>query len=115
MTNSSAPLLLDIVNHVVLPPKLPHQTDANPDLVEAALASRLRDAAASLKELTTGKLSEEWQRVYAILQSATTLNAAHRLDSTSLLPAFQSLQPGFLLILHIPEQNAGLLIHRQDE
>ena len=115
MSRSSALLLLDIVNHVLLPPKLPDETDAQPELVEAALSSRLSDAAAALQKLTTEKLADEWQRVYSILQTATTLNAAHRLDSTSLIPAFESLQPGFLLILHIPEQNAGLLIHRQDE
>jgi hypothetical protein len=50
-----------------------------------------------------------------LLESSMTLNRGGRLNQTTLLDAFQDLEINGVLVLHVAEQNAGLLIRRSTE
>lgn len=112
-TLGSVPLLLNaLVNHIGLPPRLPGKQEEGIDEIEDALTVRLLNACRALRDLTEGELSQQWDRTRKILQICKVVNAGGKLDKASLLSEFQALERKDLLILHVTEQNAGLLIRR---
>lgn len=112
-TVGSVPLLLNaLVNHIGLPPRLPGKQEEGIDEIEEALTVRLLNACRALSGLTEGELSQQWDRTRKILQICKVVNAGGKLDKASLLSEFQALERKDLLILHVTEQNAGLLIRR---
>ena len=94
--------LESIFNHVVLPPKLPGQQDSDIDDVNHAVLARLIRACDTLAQLPGHSL-----------RLCHRLNQG-RLEKASLQQAFDSLGPDELLILHVVEQNAAVLIRRQE-
>jgi hypothetical protein len=110
MNNS---LLESLVNHVALPPRLPGKLENNTEQIEHALTGCVLDATRTLRDLANGKLSQEWEYTRNILQICKTVNAGGKLNKTSLLTEFRKLGHKGLLILHIAEQNAGLLVRRE--
>jgi hypothetical protein len=50
-----------------------------------------------------------------LLESSMTLNRGGRLNQTTLLTAFRDLEINGILVLHVAEQNAGLLIRHSPE
>lgn len=113
---SSFPCLLEsVVNHVALPPRLPGKADRNVDQIQHALTSRLLDASRILRDQTDGEFSHQWESIRGILNTCRTANADGKLNRTSLSIQFGGLERKDLLILHIAEQNAGLLIRRKYE
>lgn len=113
---ASASLLLEsLVNHIALPPRLQGKRDDQIDQIELALANRLLDGSRTLRDLTSGNLSHEWDCIRQILQTCNVVNAGGTLDKSSLLTEFERLEPKDILILHVAEQNAGLLIWRHRE
>jgi hypothetical protein len=118
MSDSSAyhPCLLDsLVNHVALPPQLPGKADSNIDQIQHALTNRLLDASRTLRDQAKGESSSQWERIRNILQVCRTANAGGKLNKASLLAEFARLERKDFLILHVAEQNAGLLIRRNYE
>ena len=111
MTNM-ATLLENIINHVALPPKLPSKAEGNIDTVNKELLSRLLLATRTVSHATTTDLLPLWESTRRVLLTCKELNAGGRLKKASLLTAFSGLQSNDLLILHVKEQNSGLLIHR---
>jgi hypothetical protein len=114
-STSSAVLLESLINHVSLPPQLPGKPEMTTDQIGHALTTRLLNASRMLSALTTGKLSQQWDRVRYILQICKSVNAGGKLNKSLLSTEFQKLERGGLLVLHVVEQNAGLLIRRQNE
>ena len=108
-----ATLLQTIVNHVALPPKLPHKADESFETVHQELLSRLLCAVRIVSDATTTDLLSIWDSTRRVLQTCKELNAGGKLNKSSLLTAFNGLKPDDLLILHVTEQNSGLLIHRK--
>jgi hypothetical protein len=118
MNNPSAnkPFLLEsLVNHISLPPRLPDKRENWTDQIESALTERVLDASRTLRDLTNGELSYQWDCIRNILQTCKFVNAGGKLNKTSLLTEFRRLGRKDLLILHVVEQNAGLLIRRHQE
>ena len=113
--SSNRPLLECLVNHVALPSRLPGKADSNVDQIQHALTSRLQDASRTLRNQMNGESSRQWECVRNILQICTTVNTGGKLNKISLLSQFGRLEHKDLLILHIAEQNAGLLIRRDFE
>lgn len=112
-TLGSVPLLLNaLVNHISLPPRLPGKQEEGIDEIEDALTVRLLNACRALRDLTEGELSQQWDRTRKIIQICKVVNAGGKLDKASLLSEFRALERKDLLILHVTEQNAGLLIRR---
>ncbi|TGO19500.1 hypothetical protein BTUL_0004g01400 [Botrytis tulipae] len=110
-TNS---VMESLVNHIVLPPRLPGRDDRNEGL-ESAIIDHFITASRSMRGITRDKLSENWDWIRRSLETAKLLNNRGRLSRDTLLSEFQSLQKNVYLILNIAEQNAALLIYRSEE
>lgn len=110
-------VLESVFNHLALPPKLPGARDSNIERVERCIVDRLFDAAVTLKDLLKGEYDETWDRVLDSLQICRDLNQRGTLERTSLFNAFKELHQydGANLIIHVAEQNAGLIIREDDE
>jgi hypothetical protein len=104
-----------LVNHIALPPKLPAKQNHNINQIEEALVNRLLDASCTLRDLTEGDVSHRWERVRKVLQICKVVNVGSKLNKTSLLTELRCLEHNDVLILHITEQNAGLLLRRHHE
>ena len=107
--------LESLVNHIALPPRLPGKRENNIDHIERELIDRLLSATRILRHLTDGEISSKWEGVRHVLQNCKTANAGGKLNKTSLLAHLRSLERNECLILHVAEQNAGLLIQRRHE
>jgi hypothetical protein len=103
-------MLESVFNHIALPPLLPSKQETNLDKIELALAQKLLDASRTLRDSTNERFGSEWDSVRRSLESCILLNTGGRLNQTSLLAAFRELDVNGLLILHVAEQNAGILI-----
>lgn len=104
-----------LFNHVALPPQLPGKQDDRIDQVERALTDRLQDASRTLRDLTNDDIRNQFDFVCHTLHVCKTVNAGGKLDTTSLAAEFRNLRRNDLLILHIAEQNTGLLIRRHQQ
>ncbi|KAI9772801.1 MAG: hypothetical protein M1839_002302 [Geoglossum umbratile] len=108
----SAASLESVFNHLVLPAKLPGKRDREIEQIERHLTTRLLNATNILRGLSSDESAEAWDYIRRSLEVCNTVNEDGRLNKTPLLDAFQGLQHKHSLILHITEQNAGLLIRR---
>jgi hypothetical protein len=103
--------LKSIINHLVLPPRLPGTREEFLPLIDDGLARRLRDASRVLREHTRDGASQHWETLCSIIQTCRKLNDGGKLDNSTLLTEFSRLEKKSLLILQVTEQNAGLLIY----
>ncbi|RAL63868.1 hypothetical protein DID88_003511 [Monilinia fructigena] len=110
MATSTNELLEVLINHVVLPPRLPGKEDRY-DQLESALLDHFITASKTMRGLTIDGISKNWGWICRSLKVAKFLNAQGRLSKNSLLHAFHNLQQNVYLILNVVEQNAALLIH----
>ena len=116
--SSSLPTdILELVyNHIVLPRKLPGKDDGRlMPLIQEKLVSRLIDATGIMNERTHLKYSYELERTRRVLQSCKAINAGGTVYKSTLVKELRSLDTDFCLIVHVVEQNAGLLIRRHRE
>ena len=106
--------LLDLViNHIALPPTLPGRADLTINAIDRDIVARLIASCRTARDATTDHdLIRLWDDTRYTLQTCKQLNDAGRLREDSLKEEFGRLKPGGLLILHVREQNAGLIIHR---
>ena len=116
-TASSPSLLETLVNHVALPPRLPGKLEQKIDQFEHALIDGVLDASRTLRDLTakdvkTNDLSQSWETVRHILQTCKNINAGGKLNKASLGAEFRNLDEKNVLILHVTQQNAGLIIRK---
>lgn len=111
-----SPSTLELIfNHVALPPRLPGRHDHRIEEIECALTVRLLNASRELRDLMYSDFGDQWDSIRRSLQICKTVNAGGRLNKVSLVTEFQRLERKDLLILHVTEQNAGLLIRRHQE
>lgn len=106
-------LLESLFNHVALPPRLPGKEDGKIDLIGTALTERLLIASQTLRDVSRNEYYEEWDCVRRSLLICKSLNAGGQLRQSTLLKEFRELAPNDVLILHVTEQNASLLVRRQ--
>ncbi|CAJ2499839.1 Uu.00g026920.m01.CDS01 [Anthostomella pinea] len=106
-------LLQAVFNHVVLPPQVPGCSDADPEGVSRDVALRLLHACNTINALSNPHWSEAFQSLQALLADCLSLNTG-RLERSTLLEHYRQLQPGQMLVLHVVEQNAALLIRREE-
>lgn len=112
-TKLSRSLLEAIIAHVLLPPKLPGRQDSVLHQIEKALATYAVQASSTLRDLLLRDNSHtHWDSIRSLLQTCLTVNSGRSLDHTRLVEAFGTLRTGHPLILHVVEQNAGLLIRK---
>ncbi|KAH0566486.1 hypothetical protein GP486_000104 [Trichoglossum hirsutum] len=104
-------LLESIFNHLVLPPKLPGQQDEDKASIENSILSRLMHACDTLGNLSGHEFMQTWVTLHNSLSICSSANQG-RLEKSSMLHNFRNFQQNDLLILHVVEQNAALLIRR---
>ncbi|KIW32045.1 uncharacterized protein PV07_03620 [Cladophialophora immunda] len=110
MATSSARLLRAVVNHVLLPPDLPDKIDNNLAEINRDLLLRVQKACIELGIATKGEYRQELRLLQSSLDHCFRIHASTYLDKLQLQRAFCRLRVGEILIVHINEQNAGLLI-----
>ncbi|QSZ28812.1 hypothetical protein DSL72_003317 [Monilinia vaccinii-corymbosi] len=111
MATSTNALLESLINHIVLPPRLPGTEDKN-ELLGVELMGRFIAAAKVMRDIKGNDLSKNWDWIRRSLEIAKFLNAQGSLTKASLLSEFRDLQPNVILMLYVLEQNAALLISR---
>ncbi|KAK7613359.1 hypothetical protein JOL62DRAFT_596589 [Phyllosticta paracitricarpa] len=110
--NSNSDVLERLVRHVVLPEKLPErQEESNPEIA-TALTESLLQASRVFKDRAPHEDFRLWDDLRRVIVTAKEVNCNGQLSKVSLIQAFHELEPGGVIILHVREQNAGLLISR---
>lgn len=99
-------------NHLVLPASVPHKRDFNLPRLEAAITDRLLRACHLLRESAAGDSYFEWDKLRRVLLTAKAVNLDGRIEKLTLIQEFRRLEHDGFLILHVAEQNAGLLVRR---
>lgn len=114
--SASLPSTLELLfNHVALPPRLPGKHDHKIEDIEYAMTVRLLNASRELRDLMYKEFGDQWDTICRSLQICKTVNAGGKLNKASLVVEFRRLEPKDLLILHVTEQNAGLIVRRHHE
>lgn len=111
MDTNKARLLEEVFNHFVLPPKLPGKPFEDPVALLHELGRRLQKACVTLRPLGPARIQNT---LISSLDIIIKLNQDF-LSGESLLEAFHLLAESDndnWLALHIIEQNAALLIHK---
>jgi hypothetical protein len=103
-----------VFNHLVLPPKLPGEQDKNLEAISRDILKRFIQASETAQSLAPQPVAQQFQSLQTSLRSCLSLNRGH-LEKTALRQHFIQLQPNRMLILHINEQNAALLIRREEQ
>ena len=101
-----------VYHHLILPPKLPGQAESELYNIEKDLIRRLIKAISFIKRSLNDDTGNDYTTLQRCLHISQFLNEDGRLNKSSLLEALQKLGLGSSLILHIREQNAGLLVQR---
>jgi hypothetical protein len=104
--------LANVFNHLVLPPRLPGEQDADIEHISNDVLDRLIRATVTLGKLAGQEQASVWHAVRKSLHRCHTLHARGRLEKQSLISEFRHLEHDQPLILHIIEQNAALIIRR---
>ncbi|OHE94857.1 hypothetical protein CORC01_09875 [Colletotrichum orchidophilum] len=108
-----------LFHHLAMPARLPQQRDPEKQiqLIESDLVQRMAAAAKVMSELP-GNIDEcrdIWISIRKTLLACQHLHAAGRIDKASLLRELRGLGPAGCIVLHIENQNAGLIIRRAQD
>ena len=102
-----------VYNHVVLPPRLPSRQDIHLRDTEHDLMKRLVRSCRILRDKFEGEHYALWDTIRRSLETASRVNANQKIDKASLVSALAESRPKETLILHVGQQNAGILITKQ--
>lgn len=113
-----------IVNHVILPPKLPHEAE-NPQASRAAEQHLLRLLSSKIESYcrqcqrgthgTTSASSKAWGVLKTTLLRCATVTSAPNLSAELITSLFAKLVPEDVLLVPIKAQNAMLILRRTKE
>lgn len=98
-----------VLNHLVLPPKLPGQLDEDEEAISCNILLRLIRSCETMNSLKSQKFSEAWFVLRQALNGLLKGSVSH-LEKTSLLDRLGGLKPNGLLLLPLLKQDAALLI-----
>ncbi|KAK3347284.1 hypothetical protein B0T25DRAFT_614272 [Lasiosphaeria hispida] len=106
-------LLHSVYNHLVLPPKLPGHEDSAIQALSQNVLTRLTDACKRLVPLTPQPLSDAFRSLQSSLVASQEINSGF-INKISTLQHFRHLDrvPNRVLIFHVVEQNAALLLYQ---
>ncbi|KAF3060564.1 hypothetical protein CFAM422_011134 [Trichoderma lentiforme] len=107
-------LLKSIIDHAVLPPKLPGEREDNYQEISDEILKRLVRACEAAKSLASPPFADAFQSLSESLQAAMNLNRG-QLERETLIKHFSQLQPNTVLICYVVEQNAAVLIRREND
>ncbi|KAI0854775.1 hypothetical protein F4860DRAFT_84991 [Xylaria cubensis] len=108
-------LLGSVFDHLVLPPDIPGAQDTDLETISHNVLARMIHATDTAMSLTDyAPWREAYQNLQDSLQACSELNRGS-LERTGLFERLQKLELGKILILYLNEQNAGLLIRRDND
>lgn len=105
--------LVDVFNHLVLPPQIPGRQDEDIDSTSENILSRLLQAAQQLGSLCNGRERLALKNLRQTLYQTRYLHSRGRLEKDALEEELRNLELDVPILLHIAEQNAGLIICRR--
>lgn len=106
-------LIKAIFNHIVLPPKLPGRHDAQSAAIEKDLVKRMVRGVDFLIARSDGSIKDALLDTKLSLGFCQDINHGGSVNKKALIESFYHLCPGISIIVHVTEQNAGLLIYQE--
>ena len=103
-------VLMEVFNHLVLPPQLPGKQDTNIESTGGAIIIRLIHATSTLSRLASHGQTPPWYAIRQYLRRCQCLHINGRLEKRTLISTFCNFNEEQPLLLHIAEQNAALII-----
>jgi hypothetical protein len=100
------------LDHAILLPKVPGNKEENYEEISEDLLKRLLRACSLAEDLASQPHSEALRALSESLQICRVLNRG-RLEKETMLQHFAQIKPQNVLILHVVEQNAAILIRRE--
>lgn len=111
-------LLAALLTHLTLPPRLPPGKDIDDSILAPALTDLALHGLTNLKKLAGEEFSFKYDVICASLKASRSLQTAEGFNKSTLLHQFGVLQnetSDAFLLLHVPAQNAGLLLWKSAE
>ncbi|KAL7927254.1 hypothetical protein ACQKWADRAFT_327147 [Trichoderma austrokoningii] len=107
-------LLRSVLDHAILPPNIPGKREREESYEEISnhLLTRLLRACKQAEGLADQPFSEAIHSLIESLQACHELNQG-RLDRETMLRYFSQIKPHDVLVLHVIEQNAAILIRHE--
>ncbi|KAI5867544.1 hypothetical protein GGS23DRAFT_548787 [Durotheca rogersii] len=106
-------LLEDVFNHLVLPPRVPGEQDSDLENISYEILTRFLTAT---DDAATKLIKTPWAEAFRALRTSLlaclNLNSGG-LESSIMMAYFKKIQPNDMLILHVVQQNAAVLIRRE--
>ncbi|KAL6701246.1 hypothetical protein J3F84DRAFT_391848 [Trichoderma pleuroticola] len=105
--------LKPLIDHAVLPPKLPGKREEDYEALSHQLLKRFLHACETVESLASPPFADAFRSLSESLRACMNLNRGC-LDRETLLKYFSQLQPNTVLICHVVEQNAAVLIRLEN-
>lgn len=107
-------LLRSVLDHAILPPNVPGKREREETYEEISdnLLTRLLRACKQAEPQADQPFSEAIRSLIESLQACHELNQG-RLDKETMLRYFAQIKPRDVLVLHVIEQNAAILIRHE--
>lgn len=103
-----------IYNHMVLPPRLPSRLDSKLRDTEHGLMARLVSSCRVVRDNSDDSFYARWDTIRRSLETARRVNCNEKINKAALVSALSEPRPHETLILHVSQQNAGVLITKQN-
>lgn len=100
-------------NHIVLPVNVPGAEDGDIVRVERALLDRMHHAIGEFLPFVPQAHQESITAVKTAMWTCRTLHVEGTIDKNALLIELPGVLNGTMLILHVKQQNAAVLIYAQ--
>ncbi|KAE8553420.1 hypothetical protein EYB25_004802 [Talaromyces marneffei] len=102
-------------NHIAFPPKLPGTRDAKVEVVEKDILTRLRTAVHITKAYSSDNdATSVWEGLEESLEICQFVNENSFINREAMESTLLSIKPHHTLILHVTQQNAGLIIRSSE-
>lgn len=98
-----------VFNHLVLPPRVPGEPDANEAQVSSDVLARMTNSCFTASTRAQPAWSVAFGTLRASLDASDVLHRSDGLSRAALLAHFRKLETGRMLMLHLEPQNAALL------
>jgi len=113
--DTNTTILTLIYHHIVLPRRLPQGQDWDHEALSSNILQLLLEAANTMSTLIAADHKERWERVVEALVNHDKIHHHNLIVEEFLEEALMNLKRDNMLILHIMEQNAGVLIIRNQK
>ncbi|KAI9850515.1 MAG: hypothetical protein M1838_005579 [Thelocarpon superellum] len=104
-----------IINHVLLPPRLPHEDDAEDWKKQDALLRLVHERAQAFVHQCSPSQQTAWQPALRMLARSISINQQGVISEPALSGALRDMAPHDAIMLTIKAQNAGLIFTKVPE